>query len=147
MAPDLCPSFVGELQIEDSDFAQLKIRYCYYYCRSHLCAGYSQLYTWNKPCFCGIYIVAAVLYLQLVLHGMLFGMLNIFCALTSEHAVVQLVEALHYKSEGRGFIPDCVIGMFHWPNPSSRIVALGSTQSLMEMTTRNISWAIDVAGT
>ena len=50
-----------------------------------------------------IYIVAAVLYLQLVLHGMLFGTLNRFCTLTSEHAVVQLVEALCYKPEGCGF--------------------------------------------
>ena len=34
---------------------------------------------------------------------MLFGTLNIFCTLTLEHAVVQLVEALRYKPEGRGF--------------------------------------------
>jgi len=113
MTPDMCPSFVGELQIRDSDFVQLKIHYCHYYCRYHICAGYSQLYTWNKLCCCFIYIVAAVLYLQLVLHGMSFDTLNIFCTLTSEHAVVQLVEALHYKPEGRRFIPDCVIGIFH----------------------------------
>jgi hypothetical protein len=29
------------------------------------------------------------------------------------HAVVQLVEALRYKSEGRGFDSDVVIGIFH----------------------------------
>jgi hypothetical protein len=29
------------------------------------------------------------------------------------HAVAQLVEALRYKSEGRGSIPDGVIGIFH----------------------------------
>ena len=36
-------------------------------------------------------------------------------------------------------IPDSVIGIFHWHNPSGRTVALGSTQSLTEMNTRNIS--------
>jgi hypothetical protein len=29
------------------------------------------------------------------------------------HAVVQLVETLRYKPEGRGFDPDGVIGIFH----------------------------------
>jgi hypothetical protein len=37
-----------------------------------------------------------------------------------------------------GSIPDEVIGFFSWPNPSSRIVALGSTQFLTELSTRNI---------
>jgi hypothetical protein len=39
-----------------------------------------------------------------------------------------------------GSIPDEVIGFFSWPNPSSRIVALGSTEPLTEMSTRNIPW-------
>jgi len=39
-----------------------------------------------------------------------------------------------------GSIPDGVIGIFHWHNPSVRTMALGSTQSLTEMSTRNISW-------
>jgi hypothetical protein len=30
--------------------------------------------------------------------------------------------------------------IFHWHNPSGRTVALGSTQPLTEMSTRNISW-------
>jgi hypothetical protein len=34
-------------------------------------------------------------------------------------------------------IPDKVIG-FIWPNPSSRTVALGSIQPLIEMSTRNL---------
>jgi hypothetical protein len=33
---------------------------------------------------------------------------------------------------------DEVIGFFTWPNPSSRTVALGSTQPLTEMSTRNL---------
>jgi len=38
-----------------------------------------------------------------------------------------------------GTIPDGVTGIFHWPNPSGRIMALGSTQPPTEMSTRNIS--------
>jgi hypothetical protein len=34
-----------------------------------------------------------------------------------------------------GSIPDEVIGFFNWPNPSRRTMALGSTQSLIEMST------------
>jgi hypothetical protein len=36
-----------------------------------------------------------------------------------------------------GSFPDEVIGFFNGPNPSSRTVALGSTQPLTEMSTRN----------
>ena len=39
-----------------------------------------------------------------------------------------------------GSIPNGVIGIFHWHNPSGRTMALGSTQPLTEMSTRNISW-------
>jgi len=39
-----------------------------------------------------------------------------------------------------GSIPDHVIGIFHWHNPSGRTMALGSSQPLTEMSTRNISW-------
>jgi hypothetical protein len=35
-------------------------------------------------------------------------------------------------------IPDEVIGFFNWLNPSSRTMALGSTQPLTEMSTRNL---------
>jgi hypothetical protein len=48
------------------------------------------------------------------------------------------VEALCYKPEGRGFNPDEVITFFNCPNPSNRTTALGSTQPLTEMTTRNL---------
>jgi hypothetical protein len=37
-------------------------------------------------------------------------------------------------------IPDVDIVIFHWRNPSGRTMALGSTQPLTEMSTRNISW-------
>jgi hypothetical protein len=39
-----------------------------------------------------------------------------------------------------GSIPDGVIGIFHWHNPSGRNMALGLTQPLTEMRTRNVSW-------
>jgi hypothetical protein len=56
------------------------------------------------------------------------------------HTVAQLVEVLCYKSKGTGSIPNGVIGIFHWHNPSSHTTALGLSQPLTEMSTRNISW-------
>jgi len=51
-----------------------------------------------------------------------------------------MVEAPHYKLEGRGFDSRGVIGSFHWHNPSGRTMALGSTKPLTETSTRDISW-------
>jgi hypothetical protein len=45
-----------------------------------------------------------------------------------------------------GSIPDGVIGIFHWHNPSGHTMALGSTQPLTEMSTRNIPWEVKAAG-
>ena len=42
-----------------------------------------------------------------------------------------------------GTIPDGVIGIFHLSNPSGRIMILGSTQPLTEMSTRSISWGVN----
>jgi len=39
-----------------------------------------------------------------------------------------------------GSIPDGVIGIFYWQNPSGRTVVLRLTQPLTEMSIRNISW-------
>ena len=39
-----------------------------------------------------------------------------------------------------GSIPDSVITIFHWHSPFGRTMALGSTQPLMEMSIRSISW-------
>jgi len=55
------------------------------------------------------------------------------------HAVAQLVEALRYKSEGRHFDFRWCHGIFYMHNPSVRTMALGLTQPLTEMSTRNIS--------
>jgi len=48
------------------------------------------------------------------------------------HAVVQLIEALHFKLKRHGF-------GFRWCH-YSRTMVLGSTQPVTEMSTRNISW-------
>ena len=45
-----------------------------------------------------------------------------------------------------GSIHDGVIGIFHLHNPSSPTVALGLTQPLTEMGTRNISLGVMAAG-
>jgi hypothetical protein len=54
----------------------------------------------------------------------------------------------HYATNRKvaGSIPDGVVTIFHWHNPSGRTVALGSTQPLTEMSTRNISWGVKAAG-
>jgi hypothetical protein len=49
---------------------------------------------------------------------------------------------LRYYATSRkatGSIPDEVIGFFNWSNPSSRTMALVSTQLLTEMSTRDLS--------
>jgi hypothetical protein len=56
------------------------------------------------------------------------------------HVVAQLVEALRYKLEGRVFDSRSCYWNFHWHNISGRTMALGSTQPLTEMSSRNISW-------
>ena len=52
------------------------------------------------------------------------------------HAVALLVEALRYKPGFRGFDSR----WSHLRNSSGRTMALGLTQPLTEMSTRNISW-------
>jgi hypothetical protein len=51
---------------------------------------------------------------------------------------VYLVEALCYKPEGRGLIPDEITRFFNRPNPSSLTMTLGPSQPLTEMSTRNL---------
>jgi hypothetical protein len=48
----------------------------------------------------------------------------------------------HYTTNRQvaGSIPDAVIGIFQWHILVGRIMALGSTQPLTEMSTRCISW-------
>jgi hypothetical protein len=46
----------------------------------------------------------------------------------------------HYATSRKvsGSVPDEIIGSFNWSNPSSRIMTLGSTQPLTELSTRNL---------
>ena len=64
---------------------------------------------------------------------------------TSAHRSSTVVKVLCYKLEVAGSIPDGIIGIFHLHNPSDRIVVLGSTQTLTEMSTRSIYWGAKVA--
>jgi len=42
-------------------------------------------------------------------------------------------------------IPSGIIRIFHWHNPSGRNMALGLSQPLTELSTRNISWGVNAA--
>jgi hypothetical protein len=57
-----------------------------------------------------------------------------------DHAVAYSSWLRHYATgrEVTGSIPDEVIGFFNWSNPSNRTMALGSTQPLTEMSTKNL---------
>jgi hypothetical protein len=54
--------------------------------------------------------------------------------------VVQFVESLRYKPEGRGFDSRFINVIFHAHNPSCRTIVLKLTQSPTQIGTRNISW-------
>jgi hypothetical protein len=57
------------------------------------------------------------------------------------HAIVQLVAALCYNPERRGFDSrDDVTGIFHWHNPSGYTVALGLTKPVTEMIPGIFPW-------
>jgi hypothetical protein len=67
------------------------------------------------------------------------------------YAVVQLVEALRYKPEGRRLDFGGVIESFHWHNPcrklhNEELYNLHSpTDIIREIKSRNIRWAVNVA--
>jgi len=48
-------------------------------------------------------------------------------------AVAQWLRCFATNRKVAGSIPDGVIGIFHWYNPSDRTMALGSTKPLTEM--------------
>ena len=60
--------------------------------------------------------------------------------LTSELTVRSWLRHRATSRKVAGSISDGAIGIFHWHNPSDRNTALGLTQLLTEMSTRNISW-------
>jgi len=55
-------------------------------------------------------------------------------------AVAQRLRCCVTNLKVTGSIPDGVIGIFHWRNPSDRTMAPRSNQPLTEMSTRSISW-------
>ena len=55
-------------------------------------------------------------------------------------AVAQWLRCCATNRKVAGSISDGVTGIFHWHNPSDRIMALGSTRPLTEMSTRSICW-------
>ena len=60
-----------------------------------------------------------------------------FCILAWGSVVVK---ALRHQSDGPGIDSRWYHWIFQWHIPSDRTMALGSTQSLVKMSTRNISW-------
>jgi len=56
------------------------------------------------------------------------------------HLVILLLMHCATSRKVAGSIPDGVIGIFHWHNPSGRTMTLGLNHPLTEMSTRNISW-------
>ena len=57
-------------------------------------------------------------------------------------AVAQWLRFCATNRKVTGSIPDGVIGIFHWRNPSDRTMALGLTQPITEISTRSISWGV-----
>jgi hypothetical protein len=55
------------------------------------------------------------------------------------YAVAQLVKVLYTSRKVAGSISGGVSGIFHWHNLLGRTIALGSTQAVIEMSTRNNS--------
>jgi len=53
---------------------------------------------------------------------------------------------LRHYATSTGSIPDGVIEIFYWYNPSGRNMALGLTRPPTEISTRNISWGVKAAG-
>jgi len=76
----------------------------------------------------------------------ILGICNTYCF--SMATVGYAVARLRHHATSRkfvGLIPDGVVGIFHRHNPSGCTMSLGLTQPLTEMSTRNISWRVNVA--
>ena len=75
--------------------------------------------------------------------------LDIMCPCVSLYGGTRWRNWLRHCTKSRkvaGSIPDGVIGLFHLHNPSGHTMALGLTQPLTEMSTRNISWGVKATG-
>jgi hypothetical protein len=65
---------------------------------------------------------------------------------TVGYAVVSWLRHCTTSRKVAGSIPNGFIGIFHWHNPSSCTMAVELTQPLTQMSTRNISLGVKVAG-
>jgi hypothetical protein len=75
---------------------------------------------------------------------------TIFCTVRFSHITdtVWWRSRLRHRATSRQFagsIPEGVIGLFHRHDHSGRTRALGLTQPLTEMSTRNIYWGVKAA--
>jgi hypothetical protein len=61
-------------------------------------------------------------------------------------AVAQWLRCCTTNRKIAGSIPNGVTGIFHWHNSSGHTTVLELTQALTEMSTRNISWGVKLAG-
>ena len=73
---------------------------------------------------------------------------NLISALTVNWGTQWRIWLTHCATSRKvaGLIPDGIIGIFHWYNLSGSTVALGLTQPLTEIFTRNFSWVVNAAG-
>jgi hypothetical protein len=85
------------------------------------------------------YILDSILAVDIFIYVFLFVYV-LFMTLSMVHAVAQWLRHCATNGKVAESIPDGVIGIFHGHNRSGRAMALGSTQPLTEMSTRNISW-------
>jgi len=81
-----------------------------------------------------IFLIRIILKFRECFFIVTFKFLWAICVYGGTLLVAQLVEALRYKPEDRGFDPRRCLSHNH----SSRTMALGSTQPLTEMSTRSI---------
>jgi len=103
-----------------ADLLDLYISGVYYYPWYHLIAGYLQLYTWNKPCFCGMWCYSCSVFTGCA-NVILFRPWNMFCTFTLGTAVAQWLRCCATSRKVAGSIPVGVSGVFHWhKNPSDR---------------------------
>jgi len=70
----------------------------------------------------------------------LFSILHILCCTLFSGARGVAVDWGTALQAGRSRVLMVSLEFFHWHNPSGRTMALGLTQPLTEMSTRNISW-------
>jgi hypothetical protein len=91
----------------------------------------------RKTCYDASCLKTVVDFQVIAYHLILFKETTLQCKGT---AVAQCLRHCATNQKVAGSIQDGVIGFFYGHNPFDRTMALGSTQRLTEMSTRNISW-------